>query len=264
MWVSRTGSLYTKAPKRRFISTMSTFKFAGIQVAVTADKEHNLNNARALIKEAVQNGAKVVALPVSIYKVPTDITRNASIVPMETSISLPMLRRYQLVQPSKCFKMLLKNTKSIWWEVSCVNFMFNFAQGSFPEKVGDSLYNTSLTFGPDGKLLGQHRKVGKFLYRVNMQVHLFDIDVPGKIRFVESETLSPGSSLTVIETGNTYRSSLLTRLEYCPIGVGICYDMRFAELAQLYQKKGCKFLIYPGAFNMTTGPAHWELLQRVR
>jgi len=40
--------------------------------------------------------------------------------------------------------------------------------------------------------------------------------------------------------------------------------MRFAELAQIYQQKGCKFLCYPGAFNMTTGPAHWELLQRAR
>lgn len=27
---------------------------------------------------------------------------------------------------------------------------------------------------------------------------------------------------------------------------------------------GCKVLLYPGAFNMTTGPVHWELLQRGR
>lgn len=40
--------------------------------------------------------------------------------------------------------------------------------------------------------------------------------------------------------------------------------MRFAELGQLYNKEGCKMIIYPGAFNMVTGPAHWELLQRSR
>jgi omega-amidase len=48
------------------------------------------------------------------------------------------------------------------------------------------------------------------------------------------------------------------------IGVGICYDIRFAEMASLYQRKGCSMIFYPGAFNMTTGPAHWELLARAR
>lgn len=48
------------------------------------------------------------------------------------------------------------------------------------------------------------------------------------------------------------------------IGVGICYDIRFEELAKLYRLKGCNILIYPGAFNMKTGPLHWELLARSR
>lgn len=47
-------------------ATGSTFKFAGIQLSVTADKEKNLQNARDLIAEAVKNGAQVVALPVGI------------------------------------------------------------------------------------------------------------------------------------------------------------------------------------------------------
>lgn len=48
------------------------------------------------------------------------------------------------------------------------------------------------------------------------------------------------------------------------VGLGICYDLRFAEMARLYAKQGCGLLVYPGAFNMTTGPLHWELLQRSR
>jgi omega-amidase len=51
---------------------------------------------------------------------------------------------------------------------------------------------------------------------------------------------------------------------YGKIGIGICYDIRFTELAGLYQRKGCVMIYYPGAFNMTTGPAHWELLARSR
>ncbi|OMH85178.1 putative hydrolase NIT3 [Zancudomyces culisetae] len=48
------------------------------------------------------------------------------------------------------------------------------------------------------------------------------------------------------------------------IGVGICYDMRFPELAMIAARKGCLAMIYPGAFNLTTGPMHWELLLRAR
>lgn len=48
------------------------------------------------------------------------------------------------------------------------------------------------------------------------------------------------------------------------VGVGICYDIRFPELAGLMRQRGANILIYPGAFNMVTGPAHWQLLQRAR
>lgn len=46
--------------------------------------------------------------------------------------------------------------------------------------------------------------------------------------------------------------------------MGICYDCRFPELALAMRAEGCKVLIYPGAFNMTTGPAHYQLLARGR
>jgi omega-amidase len=48
------------------------------------------------------------------------------------------------------------------------------------------------------------------------------------------------------------------------IGVGICFDMRFPELAMACAARGAQMLVYPGAFNTVTGPLHWELLQRAR
>ena len=49
------------------------------------------------------------------------------------------------------------------------------------------------------------------------------------------------------------------------MGVAICYDIRFPELTQRYVRQlNCSIMFYPGAFNMTTGPAHWELLLRAR
>lgn len=113
--------------------------------------------------------------------------------------------------------------------------------GTVPEKDGDKLYNTCTVFDPKGELILKYRKM-----------HLFDIDVPGKITFQESKVLSPGNSLGMFDT------------PYCKIGVGVCYDLRFPELAQIYARRGCKLIVYPGAFNMTTGPSHWELLQRAR
>ena len=59
-----------------------------------------------------------------------------------------------------------------------------------------------------------------------LQVHLFDIDIPGGIRFKESETLTAGKKLTVFNT------------DVCKVGIGICYDMRFDEMARLYRKEG--------------------------
>ena len=67
-----------------------------------------------------------------------------------------------------------------------------------------------------------------------MQIHLFDIDIPGKVIFRESDTLTPGRTITVVDT------------EHGKLGIGICYDLRFQELAMLYAKRGVQLIIYPG------------------
>jgi len=114
--------------------------------------------------------------------------------------------------------------------------------GSMPEvDPAGRIYNTCYIFDPRGRQIGKHRKM-----------HLFDIDVAGGQRFRESDTLSPGSQVTVVDT------------EFGRLGVAICYDLRFPELARLMALRGAKILVYPGAFNMTTGPAHWEFLFRTR
>ena len=83
-------------------------------------------------------------------------------------------------------------------------------------------------------------------------MHLFDIDVKGGQYFKESETLTPGNQITVFDT------------EFGKIGLCICYDFRFPELARLMADQGAEVIIVPAAFNMTTGPLHWELMFRQR
>ncbi|MBF4692983.1 carbon-nitrogen hydrolase family protein [Fusibacter ferrireducens] len=113
--------------------------------------------------------------------------------------------------------------------------------GSVPEVEADRIYNTTYIFGPSGDLIGKHRKM-----------HLFEIDIVNGQYFREAETLTAGKSVTVVDT------------EFGKIGVAICFDVRFPELARLMAQQGAEMLIYPAAFNMTTGPAHWELLFRSR
>ena len=67
-----------------------------------------------------------------------------------------------------------------------------------------------------------------------LQIHLFDIDIPGKITFRESDTLSPGEVFTVVDTPAGR------------LGIGICYDLRFPELAMVYRQRGVQLIIYPG------------------
>jgi len=121
--------------------------------------------------------------------------------------------------------------------------------GSIPEKESnkntttENIYNTSFLFDDNGKVLGSHRKM-----------HLFDIDVKDKIYFKESDTLTAGNKVTVIDT----------KSKIGKIGIGICYDIRFPEVSRLMTLEGADILIFPGAFNLTTGPAHWKLLFRTR
>ena len=61
--------------------------------------------------------------------------------------------------------------------------------GSMPEQEGDRIYNTCFVFSPDGEQIAKHRKV-----------HLFDIDIPGGQRFMESDTFSPGDRFTVFDS----------------------------------------------------------------
>ncbi|XP_038127675.1 omega-amidase NIT2 [Cyprinodon tularosa] len=195
---------------------MSRFRLAVVQLQVSSLKADNLSRVRRLVKEAAGQDSQVVLLPECFNS------------PYGTSFFSTYAERI----PGESTQLLS--------EVAKENKLY-LVGGSIPEEDGGKLYNSCAVFGPDGEMILKHRKI-----------HLFDIDVPGKIRFQESETLSPGNTLSMFDT------------PFCKVGVGICYDIRFAELAQLYSRKGCQLLVYPGAFNMTTGPAHWELLQRGR
>lgn len=113
--------------------------------------------------------------------------------------------------------------------------------GTVPELCDGKVYNTCYVFDPEGRCIARHRKT-----------HLFDIAVEGGQHFMESDTLSAGRDVTLFDT------------PWGRMGVCVCFDFRFEELSRLLALGGARAIIVPAAFNMTTGPAHWELLFRQR
>ena len=209
----------------------TTVKVGLCQTLCVDDKAQNVRTAEAAVKEAVQRGAQLVVLP-EMFNCPY---ANSSFGPYSEALPSTLPCSPSTLDPSASPTSLavssLASRYGIW-----------LVAGSIPERdASGRLYNASLVLSPDGTFVAKHRKA-----------HLFDIDVPGQMTFRESDTLSAGDAFTTFDT------------PYGRIGLGICYDIRFPEYAQALTEAGCGLLIYPGAFNTTTGPLHWELLARAR
>jgi predicted amidohydrolase len=114
--------------------------------------------------------------------------------------------------------------------------------GSFAERVPESagLANTSVLIGPAGELAAVYRKI-----------HMFDVDVGG-ISYRESETEDPGEDIVVGDVAGT------------PVGLSVCYDLRFPELYRILALRGAEVIAVPSAFTLETGRDHWEVLLRAR
>lgn len=115
--------------------------------------------------------------------------------------------------------------------------------GSILEEIsGDArAYNTSLFFDPQGSLIARYRKI-----------HLFDVELEQRVSARESDTRKAGGEVVVAET------------QFCPMGLTICYDVRFPELYRALVSKGAQVIFVPSAFTAVTGEAHWEVLVRAR
>ncbi|MDI6105842.1 carbon-nitrogen hydrolase family protein [Actinoplanes sp. NEAU-A12] len=115
--------------------------------------------------------------------------------------------------------------------------------GSFHETGPDAdrTYNTSLIFAPDGERAATYRKI-----------HLYDVEIAGRVSYQESRTVAPGENTVVAEVDGV------------PTGLSICYDLRFPELYRRLAIAGAKVLVVPAAFMLHTGRDHWEVLLRAR
>ena len=115
--------------------------------------------------------------------------------------------------------------------------------GSFHETGPDDehTFNTSLVFDPAGERVAVYRKI-----------HLYDVEIAGRVSYRESQSVAPGSDVVVADVDGV------------PTGLSICYDLRFPELYRRLADDGARVLVVPAAFMLHTGRDHWEVLLRAR
>jgi predicted amidohydrolase len=84
------------------------------------------------------------------------------------------------------------------------------------------------------------------------KIHLFDVDLPTGESWRESASYAPGERAVVVQTPAG------------PLGLSICYDLRFPDLYRALTDAGAKLIAIPAAFTVPTGQAHWHVLMRAR
>lgn len=104
--------------------------------------------------------------------------------------------------------------------------------GSLPEPHEEKVYNTAYVLD-NGEVKGKYRKI-----------HLFSL-------MQEDRSFDSGSSW------------LLTETSVGKIGVFICYDLRFPELARRLAVEGAEILVVPGEWPKPR-QEHWRTLLRAR
>ncbi|MEC8386981.1 MAG: nitrilase-related carbon-nitrogen hydrolase, partial [Pseudomonadota bacterium] len=114
--------------------------------------------------------------------------------------------------------------------------------GSISIKLdGDKLSNRSFLVGPDGAIVARYSKI-----------HMFDVQVGDGATYRESHTYEPGTE------------AVLAATPWGPLGMTICYDIRFPALYRTLAQAGAGMITAPAAFTQVTGQAHWHVLQRAR
>jgi deaminated glutathione amidase len=195
-----------------------TYTVAAIQMSADSDKAANLGRAERLVRLAASRGAALIALPETFNWRGKRSAESAAAESLDgPSISLMTRLAREL--------------------------RVHIVAGSIIERAeGETRsYNTSVLLGPDGAAMGAYRKI-----------HLFDVDLPGRVKVKESETKLGGAEIVCVAT------------ELGAVGLSVCYDLRFPELYRQLAFEGAKIATVPSCFTLPTGEAHWETLLRAR
>jgi omega-amidase len=108
-----------------------------------------------------------------------------------------------------------------------------YMAGSLLERHADGVSNTAVLYSPEGSLLGSYRKI-----------HLFRL-------MEEHRYLIAGDHATLCPT------------PWGPVGLAICYDLRFPEIFRVMALAGVELFVVPAQWPACRAEA-WDLLTRAR
>jgi predicted amidohydrolase len=130
-----------------------------------------------------------------------------------------------------------------WARKIAAELAVDLVAGSFTERAPGSakLVNTCVHVDPAGEIRAIYRKI-----------HMFDVEIDGRV-YRESELEDPGSEIVLSESAKGL-----------PLGLAICYDLRFPELFRILALRGALAIALPSAFTLPTTREHWEILIRAR
>ena len=202
-------------------------KVAVIQMNSAKNIEKNLHDAHLYVQDAVEKGARLVVLPEMFLCMGVN---------NQSELAKQLFPSGELGTGS-----LVEAELARWARA----YNIYIVAGSLPyptEDASDKVYASSFLISPQGHVLTRYDKI-----------HLFDVSVGDeKGSYRESDTFLPGEKPKIAQVDNAL------------LGMSICYDLRFPELYQFYQAKGCKIITVPSAFTYQTGQKHWEILLRSR
>ncbi|KAG1671761.1 Nitrilase and fragile histidine triad fusion protein NitFhit [Nymphon striatum] len=191
------------------------------QLTSKSNKKENFETCKKLIEKAKNQGACMVFLPECYDYVGESRAQSHELAEMMDGDIISQYKR-------------LASHLGVWLSL-----------GGGHEKIPDcnsKVFNTHTIIDHLGEICSVYRKT-----------HLFDVDIPNKVRLKETDFTIPGKFIN--EPLNTPIGKL---------GLSTCYDLRFPELSVALTKMGAQVLTFPSAFTKTTGMAHWEPLLRAR
>ncbi|HEY8627992.1 MAG TPA: carbon-nitrogen hydrolase family protein, partial [Gaiellaceae bacterium] len=221
-------------------------RVACVQLTAAPDKAAGLEQAERLVARAAATGADLVVLPEKWNGVGGAEALAELAEPLEGGESVEAMARWARTHGISLVGGSITERREGREKLSNTSLVFDpegsLVGGSITERREgrEKLSNTSLAFDPEGSVVAVYRKI-----------HLFDVDVAG-VRYRESDAEEPGDEPVV------------ATLEDWPVGLTVCYDLRFPELYRILALESAELVTVPANFTERTGRDHWEVLVRAR